>query len=663
MARLISSGRRVLAVGPGGGEGDPDARLRDGGLGACAVVVEPGADVQEAMRLRRERGFPVVAFGVAEKAREGEAPDLSLSPADLEPPRLEPALSRIAAAFPKLSVVVVTYGRADLTRLCLSSLVARTEWPNLEIIVVDNASPDDTLEVLAELEQSRLAFPDHPQRGEPRIRGRDERRVRRREGRIPRGPQQRHRAHARLADGARAAPPIPRTARPRRAGDERGRQRGADRGRLRRSRRPAPLGGGLDSRARRRDLRHPDARVLLPGDASPDVRGGRPARRALRRRDVRGRRLQPARARRGTRGALRAGRLRPPLEDGVVPPAGQGRVLRALRGEPQASRRSGVLSPTRPGVPRPRRRGSRPPPGAAARGARADREEERRGDLPPVRRLGDPPLPAPAPSRARLRASRWVAIFDSSNAPYDRVDGFKEIEPDLFLFSGRRSCFTTSVPGTVGVPVQLSSRRRLPDGHAGALRLDRRPRRVPAGPRAPRSNHERALSEATVVASVARKLHVVAQARRPDAVYLPNGVESGASRRPPRRLATRISRTSSRRARRSSATTARSPSGSTIRSSTRCRTPPRLAVRADRPAVRREPSGTAAPRAAQRALARSARLRHASGLPLLFDVATIPFRINPITLATSPLKLFEYFAGASRSSRRRCRSARRFRRS
>jgi glycosyltransferase involved in cell wall biosynthesis len=29
----------------------------------------------------------------------------------------------------------------------------------------------------------------------------------------------------------------------------------------------------------------------------------------------------------------------------------------------------------------------------------------------------------------------------------------------------------------------------------------------------------------------------------------------------------------------------------------------------------------------------------------LFDVATIPFRINPITTATSPLKLYEYFAG------------------
>ena len=29
----------------------------------------------------------------------------------------------------------------------------------------------------------------------------------------------------------------------------------------------------------------------------------------------------------------------------------------------------------------------------------------------------------------------------------------------------------------------------------------------------------------------------------------------------------------------------------------------------------------------------------------LFDVATIPFRINAITQATSPLKLYEYFAG------------------
>jgi len=29
----------------------------------------------------------------------------------------------------------------------------------------------------------------------------------------------------------------------------------------------------------------------------------------------------------------------------------------------------------------------------------------------------------------------------------------------------------------------------------------------------------------------------------------------------------------------------------------------------------------------------------------VFDVATIPFRVEPITMATSPLKLYEYFAG------------------
>ena len=29
----------------------------------------------------------------------------------------------------------------------------------------------------------------------------------------------------------------------------------------------------------------------------------------------------------------------------------------------------------------------------------------------------------------------------------------------------------------------------------------------------------------------------------------------------------------------------------------------------------------------------------------IFDVATIPFKINNITLSTSPIKMFEYFAG------------------
>ena len=57
----------------------------------------------------------------------------------------------MANAFPRISVVVVTYDNRDLTRLCLESLFARTEWPSLEVLVVDNGSSDGTPEFLSEL--------------------------------------------------------------------------------------------------------------------------------------------------------------------------------------------------------------------------------------------------------------------------------------------------------------------------------------------------------------------------------------------------------------------------------------------------------------------------------------------------------------------------------
>jgi len=45
---------------------------------------------------------------------------------------------------PKVSVVVVTYNNLDLTKVCLDSLDRYSDYPNLELIVVDNASADDT---------------------------------------------------------------------------------------------------------------------------------------------------------------------------------------------------------------------------------------------------------------------------------------------------------------------------------------------------------------------------------------------------------------------------------------------------------------------------------------------------------------------------------------
>lgn len=54
-----------------------------------------------------------------------------------------------ALAEPLVSVIVVTYNNLDLTRVCLRSLELYSDYTNLEVIVVDNASADDTPAYLA----------------------------------------------------------------------------------------------------------------------------------------------------------------------------------------------------------------------------------------------------------------------------------------------------------------------------------------------------------------------------------------------------------------------------------------------------------------------------------------------------------------------------------
>ncbi|HET9794205.1 MAG TPA: glycosyltransferase [Thermoanaerobaculia bacterium] len=57
----------------------------------------------------------------------------------------------VSAAFPKVSIVVVTFNNRALTARCLDSLFSVNEWPNFEVIVVDNASSDGTLDDLREM--------------------------------------------------------------------------------------------------------------------------------------------------------------------------------------------------------------------------------------------------------------------------------------------------------------------------------------------------------------------------------------------------------------------------------------------------------------------------------------------------------------------------------
>jgi GT2 family glycosyltransferase/2-polyprenyl-3-methyl-5-hydroxy-6-metoxy-1,4-benzoquinol methylase/glycosyltransferase involved in cell wall biosynthesis len=58
----------------------------------------------------------------------------------------------ILPVFPKVSIVVLTYNNLDFTKACLHSLQLYTDYPNWELIIVDNASSDDSPEYLKEYE-------------------------------------------------------------------------------------------------------------------------------------------------------------------------------------------------------------------------------------------------------------------------------------------------------------------------------------------------------------------------------------------------------------------------------------------------------------------------------------------------------------------------------
>ena len=240
-----------------------------------------------------------------------------------------------------------------------------------------------------------------------------------------------------------------------------------------------------------------------------------------------------------------------------------------------------------------------------------------------------------------------VAIFDSSNAA-DRVDGFREIEPNLFLFSGSPELLH-ELPSPVlwAFPYNY----HLADGYPA-------PRKTvydwiddlsvfPYDEALLQKNHARALAEATLVACVARRLHEEAKAVRPDAIYLPNGVEYerfAAPAAPPRDEATL------------SFLAPGSPVAGYYGALAEWFDYQLLAGVADekpdwrflligpqydaslpgQPLLKRPNVKWIGPRD----------YVTLPGYLSLFDVATIPFRINAITQSTSPLKLYEYFAGA-----------------
>ncbi|HKQ04907.1 MAG TPA: glycosyltransferase [Blastocatellia bacterium] len=240
----------------------------------------------------------------------------------------------------------------------------------------------------------------------------------------------------------------------------------------------------------------------------------------------------------------------------------------------------------------------------------------------------------------------YVAIFDSSNAR-DEVDGFKEVERNLFLFDGPPELLHEIPQPTLwAFTYNITRADDFPRGARivydwiDALDV------FPYDRAMLERNHARGLREAAVVAAVTRQLHAEAIRLRPDAIYMPNGVEYD-------------------RFAKSEATIPDDPELAALLQSGKPLAGYYGALAEwfdydllDEVARRRTDwNFLLIGQALDESLSRHKLLERPNirwvgprpyeslpGYLRAFDVAMIPFAINPITLATSPLKLYEYMA-------------------
>lgn len=69
--------------------------------------------------------------------------------------RFEANRAALVSLHPKVSVIVITFNNVELTRRCIESVLRNTTYPNFELIVIDNASTDDTRNYLRYLSRTQ----------------------------------------------------------------------------------------------------------------------------------------------------------------------------------------------------------------------------------------------------------------------------------------------------------------------------------------------------------------------------------------------------------------------------------------------------------------------------------------------------------------------------
>ena len=133
---------------------------------AAALFVPETLDAETAGAARRRWGWRIVAPADAPDALSEQA-DIQIAfdgagvagderlvtmPWDMPWPARWAVIDKaLRSSWPRASVVVLTHDNLAFSRMCLASVLENTEYPNYELIVVDNASSDGTVEELKRL--------------------------------------------------------------------------------------------------------------------------------------------------------------------------------------------------------------------------------------------------------------------------------------------------------------------------------------------------------------------------------------------------------------------------------------------------------------------------------------------------------------------------------
>ena len=111
-------------------------------LSQCGDLLYIGKDAEDFARK--------VDLAVAEEDEKLREQRIRFAKENTWTSRVEQIDAAVCRAFPLVSILVVTYNSSCFVRPCMESIRRNTSYPSFEVILVDNASSDDTVELLRE---------------------------------------------------------------------------------------------------------------------------------------------------------------------------------------------------------------------------------------------------------------------------------------------------------------------------------------------------------------------------------------------------------------------------------------------------------------------------------------------------------------------------------